>query len=245
MVIGGSGFLGSHIVGMLKAHGDVTVGVLDLVQPSASESVKGVEYFIGDITDETHLTEVLKQVCPAVVYHTASPIHGLSPDVYFRVNEEGTHVVVSSCRAAGIKRIMYTSSTGVVWMGADFARVKEDDVPVPSKGYDAYHHTKALGEKIILNMNDIDGMKVVVLRPCGMTGERDKQLMWRVAKLYEDGQQNVQIGDNTNLVDYLYTGNAVQVHILAADCLLEKPDTVAGQIFFIINGQPMPLWTFN
>ncbi len=67
MVIGGAGFLGSHIVGTLKARGDVTVGVFDLVQPSASESVEGVEYFTGDITDETRLTEVLKQV--RALYH--------------------------------------------------------------------------------------------------------------------------------------------------------------------------------
>ncbi|KAK0502013.1 hypothetical protein EDD18DRAFT_1317386 [Armillaria luteobubalina] len=154
----------------------------------------------------------------------SSPIHGLSPDVYFCVNEEGTRVVVSACRASGIKRIVYTSSTGVVWTGADLEGVTEDNVPVPSKGYDAYHHTKALGEKVILNANDVDGMKVAILRPCGMTGERDKQLMWRVAKLYDDGQHNVQIGDNTNLVDYLYAGSAAQAHVLAADCLLERPE---------------------
>lgn len=245
MVIGGAGFLGSHIVTTLKARSDVTVGVFDLVQPSPSKSVEGVEYFTGDITRETRLIEVFKQFGPAVVYYTASPIHGLSPDVYFCVNEEGTRVVVSACRASGIKIIVYTSSTGVVWTGADLDGVTEDNVPVPSKGYDAYHATKALGEKVILNANDVDGMKVVILRPCGMTGERDKQLMWRVAKLYEDGQHNVQIGDNTNLVDYLYAGNAAQAHVLAADCLLERPETVAGQIFFITNGQPMPQWTFN
>ncbi|KAK0502014.1 hypothetical protein EDD18DRAFT_1138806 [Armillaria luteobubalina] len=50
MVIGGAGFLGSHIVTTLKARGDVTVGVFDLVQPSPSESMEGVEYFTGDIT---------------------------------------------------------------------------------------------------------------------------------------------------------------------------------------------------
>ncbi|KAK0184302.1 hypothetical protein F5146DRAFT_1006571 [Armillaria mellea] len=99
-----------------------------------------------------------------------------------------------------------------MWMGADLVRVKEDNMSVLSQGYDAYHHTKALGEKIILNMNNVNGMKVVILRPCGMMGERDKQLMWHVAKLYEDGQHNVQIGDNTNLVDYLYARNAAQAH---------------------------------
>ncbi len=79
----------------------------------------------------------------------------------------------------------------------------------------------------------------------GWSRERDKQLIWRVAKIYEDGQQNVQIGDNTNLVDYLYVGNAAHAHVLAADCLLEKPETVSGQVFFITNGEPIPQWDFN
>lgn len=105
-----------------------------------------------------------------MVYHTASPIHGLPPPVYFRVNEEGTRKVVSACRAAGIKKLVYTSSTGVVWTGDDLAGVKEDDVSIPPKGYDAYHHTKALGEQIVRDANGVDGMDVVVLRPCGMTG---------------------------------------------------------------------------
>ncbi|KAK0187456.1 3-beta hydroxysteroid dehydrogenase/isomerase, partial [Armillaria mellea] len=153
----------------------------------------------------------------------ASLIHGLSSEVYFHVNEKGTRVIVSAYRASKIKRIVYTSLTGIVWMGADLVRVKEDNMSVPSQGYDTYHHTKALGEKIILNMNNVNGMKVVILKPCGMMGEQDKQLMWHVAKLYEE--HNVQIGDNTNLMDYLYARNAAQAHVLAAGCLLVNPKT--------------------
>ncbi|KAF8073946.1 3-beta hydroxysteroid dehydrogenase/isomerase family-domain-containing protein, partial [Lyophyllum atratum] len=175
----------------------------------------------------------------------ASPIHGLPPAIYYKVNEEGTRVVLSACRAAGVRKLVYTSSTGVVWTGADFVGVTEDQVKVPSVGYDAYHHTKALGERLVLDENGKDGMQVVVLRLCGLTGERDKQLIWRLAQALERGQHNVQIGDNTNLIDYLYVGNAAFAHVLAADKLLDEPEAVAGQVFFITNDYPMLQWDFN
>ncbi|KAF8899432.1 3-beta hydroxysteroid dehydrogenase/isomerase, partial [Infundibulicybe gibba] len=177
--------------------------------------------------------------------HTASPVHGLPPDiVYYKVNENGTRVIISACQKAGIKKLVYTSSTGVVWTGEEFNGITEDEAKIPAKGFDAYHHTKALGERLILKENGVNGMRTVALRPCGMTGEGDKQLIWRFAKVLKDGRQNVQIGNNTNLVDYLYAGNAAYAHVLAADRLYDKPDLVAGQAFFITNGSPVPQWNF-
>ncbi|KAG7439193.1 NAD(P)-binding protein, partial [Guyanagaster necrorhizus] len=175
----------------------------------------------------------------------ASPIHGLPSSVYFHINKEGTHLVVSACRATHTKELVYTSLTGIIWMGADLAGVKEDEVWIPSQSYDAYHHTKALAEQTVLDANGVDGMAVMVLRLCGMTRERNKQLIWCVAKLLEHGQENIQIGDNMNLIDYLYVGNAAHAHILGVDHLLMSPESIAGQVFFITNGQLMPQWPFN
>ncbi|KAJ3728215.1 3-beta hydroxysteroid dehydrogenase/isomerase family-domain-containing protein [Lentinula raphanica] len=248
LVIGGAGFLGSHIVRALKTDARTQVLVFDLVAvDSSSEAwVQDVEYEVGDICDEAKLLEVFQRFKPDVIYHTASPIHGpLSSDVYHKVNVRGTETILSACKTANITRLIYTSSTGVVWTGADIIGATEDDLSIPPKGYDAYHHTKALGERLALGQNGVDGMQIVVLRPCGMTGERDKQLIWRLAKILDDGQQNIQIGNNKNLVDYLYVGNAAHAHVLAADCLLQNPTAVAGEVFFITNGSPMPNWDFN
>ncbi|KAJ3768587.1 hypothetical protein FB446DRAFT_751007 [Lentinula raphanica] len=231
----------------------VQVLVFDLVVVDASSEawVGDVEYVVGDICDEEKLTEVFQRFKPDVVYHTASPIHGQissDPDsVYYKVNVRGTSAVLSACRKAGITKLVYTSSTGVVWTGADIAGGTEDELSIPSKGYDAYHHTKALGERLVLAQNGAgaDGLQVVILRPCGMIGERDKQLMWRLAKILDDGQEHIQIGNNTNLVDYLYVGNAAHAHVLAGESLLQNPTAVAGQVFFITNGSPMLNWDFN
>jgi sterol-4alpha-carboxylate 3-dehydrogenase (decarboxylating) len=55
----------------------------------------------------------------------------------------------------------------------------------------------------------------------------------------------MQIGDNSNLFDWTYIGNAVQVHILAADRLFPehlKYPQVAGEALFISDGEPRPYW---
>lgn len=64
-------------------------------------------------------------------------------------------------------------------------------------------------------------------------------------EVIEKGQQNIQIGDNQNLVDWLYAGNAAYAHVLAAEKLLQQPDIIGGQAFYITNDEPMPFWTFN
>jgi sterol-4alpha-carboxylate 3-dehydrogenase (decarboxylating) len=69
--------------------------------------------------------------------------------------------------------------------------------------------------------------------------------MWRLAVAYNTGRNNMQMGDNTNLVDMAYAGNVADAHILAADRLRsDSADLVAGQIFFISNGGPVPYWNF-
>ncbi|KAJ7123074.1 3-beta hydroxysteroid dehydrogenase/isomerase family-domain-containing protein, partial [Mycena epipterygia] len=176
--------------------------------------------------------------------HTASPVHGLPPKIYYEVNETGTCNVIAACRAAGVKKLIYTSSTGVVWTGAEFNGVNETQVGFPNKGYDAYHHTKGLGERLILSSEGQDGMQTVILRPCGMTGERDKQLIWRLAEVYEKKQHRMQIGDNANLVDYAYVGNVAHAHVLACTKLISQPELVSGQTFFITNDQPILQWDF-
>lgn len=245
LVVGGAGFLGSHIVEQLLKDGGYAITVFDVQEPSNETRLDGVSYIHGSIVDATHIANAMMEIKPLVVLHTASPVHGLPSKIYYDVNETGTRNVVAACHAAGVKKLIYTSSTGVVWTGADFNGVTESEVALPGTGYDAYHHTKGLGERIVLAAEGMDGMQTVILRPCGMTGERDRQLMWRLAEVYEKRQHNVQIGDNTNLVDYAYAGNVAHAHVLATAKLISEPERVAGHTFFITNGDPRPQWDFS
>ncbi|KAF5343232.1 hypothetical protein D9758_013419 [Tetrapyrgos nigripes] len=218
--------------------------VFGLVSPNPGSDawVGGVEYVAGDIVDEAKLLEVFRTTLSITLL-----LQSMDSQVKYTIESMNaeTGAVLSACRAVGVVELVYALSTGVVWTGADIVGASEDDLPIPSKGYDAYHHTKGLGEKIVLGHDGVDGLQVVVPRPCGMTGACDKQLIVKLTKVLKDGQQNIQIGDNTSLVDYLYVSNAARAHTLAANRLFSDPDTVAGQVFFVTNGSPLPPWTFN
>ena len=62
-----------------------------------------------------------------------------------------------------------------------------------------------------------------------------------------NGKTGFQIGDNSNLFDFTYIENAACAHLLAADRLSPdhpKYSKVAGQAFFITNGEPVYYWDF-
>jgi len=239
LVIGGSGFLGRHIVNALLARGETAVAVLDIVQ---DDFPREIQFISGDIVNQQEVEDAIRKSEATCIIHTASPVHGHPSAIYYKVNVEGTKSVIAAAVACGVRKLVFTSSTGVVWTVKDFDGVDES-VPLPKKGYDAYHETKAVAERAVLAANGRNGLRTVTLRPCGMMGPGDRQVMHRFAKMYKDGQTNIQIGDNTNVVDWVYVGNVAAAHLLAADKL--DSDAVAGQVFFITNGQPIPSWNFG
>lgn len=243
VVIGGSGFLGSYIVQALVDRAEPSVAVYDLDLPSGTDVINGATYYAGDILDEKKLTGVLKERSCTAVFHTVSPVHGLKDSIYFRINQQGTNSILSACQSAGVKILVFTSSTGVVWSGKPIRCGNEEEVQIPEIATEAYNHTKAVAEKMVIDANGKNGLRTAALRPCGMIGPRDRQAMWRLADAYNNGRNTMQMGDNTNRVDFAYAGNVADAHILTADRLKsDSADLVAGQIFFISNGTPLPYW---
>jgi len=104
------------------------------------------------------------------IIHTASPPHGAKdPSIYYKVNVDGCKAVISAAQAAGVQKLVYTSSAGVVFDGGDVVNLDER-APFPEKPFDAYNDSKAQGEKLILEANGKGGLLTVALRPAGIFG---------------------------------------------------------------------------
>ncbi|KAJ7794153.1 C-3 sterol dehydrogenase [Mycena olivaceomarginata] len=220
LVIGGSGFVGRHIVQQLLDRGD-TVSVLDLVQ-----RYHDVPFYHADITDQAQVAEVLRKTGTTCIIHTASPPAALkleTGDLYYRVNVLGTKSIIAAAQATGVRKLVFTSSAGVVWTGASLIDVDER-TPVPEKPNDPYTHSKAQAEEAVLAANGKNGLLTVALRPAGIFGPGDnQQLLPGLYQVYERGQTHFQIGDNTNMFDWTYVGNVAAAHLLAADRLDTPP----------------------
>ncbi|KAH8104596.1 C-3 sterol dehydrogenase [Cristinia sonorae] len=221
LVIGGSGFLGRHIVEALLARGDV-VSVFDIVQ-----RYHDVPFYGGDISEEEQVASAIEKSGTTCIIHTASPAAGIQdPALYWKVNVDGTKAVIAAAQKKGVRKLVYTSSAGVVFNGADIIDVDER-TPFPEKAMDAYNESKAKAEEAVLEANDEDGLLTVALRPAGIFGPGDRQVMAGLCQVYERNQTHFQIGDNTNLFDWTYVGNVAHAHLLAADKLSE---TIAGTL---------------
>ncbi|KAJ7505379.1 C-3 sterol dehydrogenase [Mycena galericulata] len=218
MVVGGSGFVGRHIVQQLVDRGD-NVSVLDLVQ-----RYHDVPFYSADITDQAQVAAALRSSGTTCIIHTASPpaLKLEDPDLYYRVNVGGTKAIIAAAVETGVRKLVFTSSAGVVFDGSDLIDIDERTL-LPEKAKDAYTDSKAKAEEAVLEANGKNGLLTVALRPAGIFGPGDRQVMSGLYEVYQRGQTHFQIGDNTNLFDWTYVGNVAAAHLLAADRLDDPP----------------------
>src|SRR5262245_60353856 len=112
LVTGGTGFLGHHIARRLVAEGfDVRV----LARPSSPRVLLDglpVEFAVGDLTDSASLRHAVAGC--TTLFHVAADyrLWARRPEELYRSNVTGTEELLRAARAAGIERVVYTSTVG-------------------------------------------------------------------------------------------------------------------------------------
>ena len=235
LVTGGGGFLGLAVVRALRARGDA---VRTFSRGSyAALNAAGIEQVQGDLADAAAVAHAV-QGCDAVFHVAARPgIWGDYAD-YHRANVSGTENVIAACRGHRVPRLVYTSSPSVVFDGRDMEGVDES-VPYPAHYEAHYPHTKAQAEQLVRAANDAQ-LATVSLRPHLIWGPGDKHLLPRMLARARAGQLR-RIGSRPNLIDTIYIDNAADAHLMAADRLAPGA-RLAGKVYFISQGEPVPMW---
>lgn len=82
---------------------------------------------------------------------------------------DGTKAIIAAAISTGVRKLVYTSSAGVVFNGADIIDIDER-LPPPDKPLDAYNESKAKAEEAVLAANGTGGLLTVALRPAGIFG---------------------------------------------------------------------------
>ena len=151
---------------------------------------------------------------------------------------QGTRNVVDACLAAGVPRLIYTSSPSVVFNGSDLAGADES-APYSSRFEAAYPETKAIAEQLVLAANS-DALATVSLRPHLIWGPGDNNLLPRIIARSRSGRLR-RIGRTNALIDPVYIDNAAEGHLLAAG-RLAPGSPVAGKAYFVTQGETIPVW---
>ena len=261
ILIGGCGFLGLHLIEQfwqVKPRPEIHVFDIRPLPPISptfySFDPEKITVHIGDITSPKDISEAFAVAKPEVVVHSVSPVHGLGSDIYHKVNVEGTiNIIEQAKQDPNVRALVYTSSGGVVFNGADL-RNADESCPIPEVAMDAYNDTKAIAERHVLEASEVSTkstsdfkgtLLTVALRPAGIFGPGDRQMIPNIRAIAFRGQHKFQLGNNLNLFDLTYVGNVAYSHALATQKLLDvsSRDIIQGEAFFITNDSPIYFWS--
>lgn len=237
LVTGGGGFVGSAVVRQLLARGVRVRTVARGDYPNLRAS--GVEHLRGDLADRDVVFAAVRG-CDVVFHVAAKAGFWGAYEEYHRANVVGTENIVAACRAAGVPRLVYTSSPSVVFDGRDMEGVDES-VPYATRPASSYSATKIIAEQAVLTANSAS-LRTIALRPHLVWGPGDNHIVPRLIARARAGRLRI-VGDGNNRVDVTYIDNAASAHLCAADALRNNP-RAAGRAYFISQGEPVNAWGF-
>ena len=236
LVTGAGGFVGLALASELHRQGHTVLGLGR--QPYAALAKLGISQVRVDLHDADAVRAAVRG--HEVVFHVASRVGlGGSYHDFFSANVVGTRNVLTACAAAGVARLIYTSSPSVIAGIGDLRGVDESH-PYPHHHEAHYPATKAIAEREVLAQHGASGLRTVALRPHLIFGPGDRQLVPRIVARARRGRL-VQVGNGKNLADFTYIDDCVAAH-LAADRALTADPAVGGQAYFISQGDPVRLW---
>lgn len=239
LVTGGAGFIGSNLVDRLLELGHEVV-VIDNEYSDAHDhfywnnKAQNYKYDIRDYQSTRQLYDGVDYV-----FHIAAeariqpaiqnPIEAVS------INSVGTVTVLQCAREAGVKRVMYSStSSGYGMNETPNVETQLDDCLNP------YSVSKVNGEKLCKMYTDLFGLQTVIFRYFNVYGER-QPLRGQYAPVIgiflrqrAAGEPLTIIGDGEQRRDFTYVGDVVKANIMAA---ISNPDKDAfGEVYNVGTG---------
>ncbi len=219
LVTGGTGFIGLNLVCELAQRGE-TVRVLaratsNLTPLREALGDRPVEIVVGDLLDPASLGPALAGV--RVLYHVAADYRLWAPDpaVLYRVNVEGTRALLRAAEAAGVSRVVYTSSVGTLGIPADGTPGTEATPVDLADMVGDYKRSKFLAEREA-EAAAARGVPVVIVNPSAPVGPWD----WKptpTGKMLVDylrGRMFAYLDTGLNVV---HVRDVARGHILAAE----------------------------
>jgi len=172
LVTGGTGFVGANLVRELLADGD-TVRVL--ARPRGDRrALEGcvVEIVEGDLLDRNSLVRAVRGA--RRVYHVAADYRLWAPDpsAFYRANVDGTRHVLEAAAAAGVERIVYTSTVGALGIPKDGTPGDERTPVSLGDMVGPYKASKFLAEEVARE-HAARGVPVVIVNPSAPVGPWD------------------------------------------------------------------------
>ena len=248
LVTGGAGYVGSITTAHLLAAGhDVTI-FDNLLKGHIRAVPAGARFIEGDLLNEEQLNQVLNMGFDGVLHFAALSLVGESvqqPERYYRNNVVGTLNLLDAMRAAGMPRLVF-SSTAAVYGEPDVVPIPETAVPRPTNPYGG---SKLAVDQMIGFEAAAHGLAAVSLRYFNVAGASESlgedhhpetHLIPIVLQAAAGGRPAVDIygtdystPDGTAIRDYIHIDDLARAHLLA----LESARAGEHHIYNLGNGR--------
>jgi UDP-glucose 4-epimerase len=239
LVTGGGGFIGSHLVDSLVAHGH-QVRVLDNFSTGNLANLgraRGkIEITRGDVADLDSVLAVSKDV--ELIFHqaTVSSVHRsiIDPLTTHQICANGTLHVLLAARERRVRRVIYAASASAYGDGTPLPRRENE----PLQPISPYAVAKLAGEHYCAAFSYAYGLETVRLRYFNVFGPRQSSgsPYSTVIPLFLEamlaGRRPVIHGDGTQSRDFTYVDDVVQANVLAADA-----PRASGKVYNIASGR--------
>lgn len=227
LVIGGAGFVGSHLIDQLVQSEAREIVVYDNFSRGKVENLaralKDPRVKVFELGGDVLHTDILEAATQGVdcVFHLAAlwllHCHDY-PRSAFEVNVRGTFNVLEACVKNGVKRLVYSSSASVY--GDAVTTPMEEDHPFNNRTF--YGATKIAGEQMARAFAQRYGLNYVGLRYMNVYGPRQDYkgayvvVIMKMLDRLDRGLAPVIYGDGTQTYDFVYVEDVARANVLAA-----------------------------
>ncbi|MCX7825266.1 MAG: SDR family oxidoreductase [Verrucomicrobiae bacterium] len=239
LITGGAGFIGGHLAERLVRDGK-SVRILDNFSSGRENNLNGcggkVEVIRGDLRDRDAVARAVSGT--RVVFHLAAmvsvPQSVADPQTAHEVNVNGTLNLFLAARDAGVRRVVFSSSSAVYGDSPDQPK-REDMRPAPISPYGLH---KLIGEQYARLFHRLYGLEVVSLRYFNVFGPRQDPTSPYAAAIPRfisrllAGQPPIVFGDGRQTRDFTYVENVIEANLAAA----AAPAEAVGESFNIASG---------
>jgi nucleoside-diphosphate-sugar epimerase len=199
-VIGGSGFIGTHLIRSIAANHTV----INIDKQIPALAIEHVQHFKADIRNYEDLKQVFPDNVDYVILLAAEHRDDVSPtSLYYDVNVEGTHNVLKIMAEKAVEHIIFTSSVSVYGLNK-----KNPDELSGTDPFNHYGKSKLQAERVLRRWfdNDRNGKSLIIIRPTVTFGPGNKGNVYNLLKQIASGNF-VMVGRGKNKKSMAYVEN--------------------------------------
>ena len=229
LVVGGTGFIGSHIVRDLLSRG-IEVRVLVRKKNALGRLPdQGIEFKYGNILDGHSIKEHTKDVDLVFSAFGVLGQWGIPDRTYREINTGGVKNLIESCLDSGVKQFIHISSAGVLGPLPDGVVADES---FPCNPSNIYERTKCEAEDVIIKTAEKHGISYTIIRPEFVYGPGDTHVLGLFKAILS--RRFVILGNGRTTLHPTFIDDLIQGVRLCTD----NPKAL-GKIFLITGERPV------